>query len=499
MEGFLHSGVVPRARLDALVSGRSGPFGSAAASAAVRASAIAAGPQAPFGAGCCAAAAGLASFAHTNLALAALRWRRRRTRWLVRRAASTELILGPALAHELESAVARAEKVLGRKPAVLFTEPKEGPGPITGFMPSKGGDAGTLPTGIPPVPLRTMEPDSYDIIVEANALEAGFGNHRQAWQRHFYPYGGHSESLAMGLIINLASVAKVLRPGGTFLCRTIAESEEDPLPFGFLRLRHLDWDVDFVAPAAAGSPEAVVRCTLRPGAAASLAAHTARVLAEEVGMEESRRRYAEVLRPLLRGARRRDFPLTVLDVGGGDGSLAAWFYDPDIAAEDGPARVTLMEENTELAGRAAARLPVAPADGSPSAAIVAHGVGPWPFRAGEFDAVVLAFILHHVQPGSCDEVLREAHRVARDRVIVLEDQPPAAESEPARSLAWQITKDHFRPFGQDPAEYISNIRTDAEWQKLFAGCGFQVVGAEPFPGTLRHPVPHIAYHLSPIR
>ncbi|CAK0844994.1 unnamed protein product [Prorocentrum cordatum] len=123
---------------------------------------------------------------------------------------------------------------------------------------------------------------------------------------------------------------------------------------------------------------------------------------------------------------------------------------------------------------------------------------PWPFADGSFDCVVLAFLLHHVSGGDagCGAVLREAARVAHGRVLVLEDQPGAAGSEAARRLAWRVTEEHFRPFGQDPAEWLAAVRPDEAWRRLFAEAGLEVRRARPVPGTLRHPVPHVAYELA---
>ena len=49
-----------------------------------------------------------------------------------------------------------------------------------------------------------------------------------------------------------------------------------------------------------------------------------------------------------------------------------------------------------------------------------YGGGRAPFRDGAFDAVLVAFVFHHCADGG-EAVLREAARLARSRVIVLED------------------------------------------------------------------------------
>lgn len=423
-------------------------------------------------------------------------WRRRLK--VSRRVAPPQTQLSPELQAVLDEEVAASG--YDRPPDMLVVESKEGPGPIRGSLVPGGG---RFPG--PPEPLRTMAPSSVDVVVEAVNGEVSMLAGLEAWQCHFYPLGGHAFSLARSFIVNLASVAKVLRPGGKFLFRTLARGEEDVVPFAFLRLRHLSWDVRVVrgdrgGDTLRGTSATVVVCTLREGAQEALAAHTPVVVAEECEAEESRRRYAEVLRPLLQGARREHAPLSVLDVGGGDGSLAAWFFRPEVASEDGPYCVTLMEDNPELAERARQRLPVVEKgaeEGAPGARVVAHAGEPWPFADGHFDVVVLAFLLHHVRPGSRSAVLREARRVARDRVLVLEDQPSGAPTEAQRDLAWLITEEHFRPFGQDPREYLDGVLADEAWQEEFRTVGLDVKQVVPFPGTLRHPVPHVAYHLVP--
>jgi len=82
--------------------------------------------------------------------------------------------------------------------------------------------------------------------------------------------------------------------------------------------------------------------------------------------------------------------------------------------------------------------------------------------------------------------------------VVLEDQPDAAPSEAQRRLAWRVTEEHFRPFGQDPAEYLGCVLPDEAWREEFRQAGLEVKKPVPFPGTLRHPVPHVAYHLIPL-
>lgn len=389
---------------------------------------------------------------------------------------------------------------------IILVRSKEGPHAITGV---------SLLHSESPMQLRTLTPASVDLVVEPVATEMTMAGGTVAWQCHFYPHGGHEFSLAQSFILNLASVAKILRVGGKFVFRTLAETDEDILPFAFVNLRHLLWDVQVVRGSMSGEirPLSIVICTLLLGAHEVLAANTPAVLEEECFGEESRKRYFDVLRPMVQDVRAipstksATTPLTILDVGGGDGSLAAWFFSPEFLSCDGPCHLTLMEENAELAERASKRLLVEHGvpqkqnicfDASSSVDIVAHGSGTWPFADGQFNIVILAFMLHHVRPLDRHEVLQEACRVANNCVLVLEDQPSNATSQNAQKLSWLVTEEHFRPFGQDPADYVEHVLSDCSWRELFASCGLAVKEVTPFSGTLRHPVPHIAYRLVPL-
>jgi len=395
------------------------------------------------------------------------------------------------------------------KLTTLIVEAKEGPGPIQGVFVRE--QLLPLPPD-PPVPLRTLSPDSVDLIVETAGAEMALLGGIDAWHCRFYPLGGHHFSLAQSFIVNLASVAKVLRPGGRFVFRTLAELGSGAVvPFAFLRLQHLPWDVR-VIPAQPHGQGAIVVCTIPADAAATKATaltKTPSVVAEECLSEESRQRYCEIIRPLIR-ERGKPRPIKVLDVGGGNGSLAAWLLHPDVVAADGPCQVTLMEENPELAQQARGRLDeavevlAATSSGtSCTAEVFAHGGGaPWPFEDGSFDVVVLAFVLHHVPlgDGHREALLREARRMVQGggHIVVLEDQPDGAVCEAAKSLAWLVTEEHFRPFGQKPEEFLSGVLPDEGWRDLFRDCGLAPVLVSPIPGSLRHPVPHVSYILEPI-
>ncbi|CAJ1389749.1 unnamed protein product [Effrenium voratum] len=360
--------------------------------------------------------------------------------------------LHPALAEAAE-AVWRGE--------VLLAGPKEEIGGVKGVAAGETGE---------PQLLRELQPDSYDLVLEVQSdevLAAGW----EAWCNRFYPLGGHSFSLANSFIINLASIAKVLRTGGKFIFLTTAESKDEILPFAFLQLPHLKWQIEQL-PAHASGVSAVC-CTLQADAAQALRS-TPQVVAEQCTAETSRRRYFEALRPYLKG---ESAALRILDYGCGDGSLMSWAYDEEILAEDGPPpAVTLLEANPELAARAKAKLRLAE--------VIHHEGEDWPFEDGAFDVAVVAFVLHHVPLEARRSLLREARRVAR-KVLVLEDLP-GAEAASAR-LAWQVTQEHFRPFGQDPEDFLPHVWPWDRWLQLFDEAGLSSRSSRRIAGSLRYP------------
>lgn len=213
-------------------------------------------------------------------------------------------------------------------------------------------------------------------------------------------------------------------------------------------------------------------CTVQADAHAALAL-TPQVVASECLSETSRRRYFEALRPYLAGR--------ILDFGGGDGSLMSWAFEASILTEDGPRQVTLLDSNQQLVDRARQRLA--------AASVLCHGQGPWPFEAEAFDVVLLAFVLHHVPVSERQGLLREARRCGR-RTVVLEDLPD-------NRLAWQVTEEHFRPFGQDPEDYLQGVWPLEQWRSVFEEAGYRIEAEQRIEGSLRYPVPHMLFNLEP--
>lgn len=91
--------------------------------------------------------------------------------------------------------------------------------------------------------------------------------------------------------------------------------------------------------------------------------------------------------------------------------------------------------------------------------------GRLPFPDGQFDLVMLNFVLHHVPDDRKIGLLRDAARVSRDKVFILEDTP----RNPIDRLLNQRHGQRFRerigscaPFG---------FLTRREWEWLFRGLG----------------------------
>lgn len=207
--------------------------------------------------------------------------------------------------------------------------------------------------------------------------------------------------------------------------------------------------------------------------------HLQAALVREVFEERSHRRYADMLDTAL-----GDRGLEILDVGGGDGHMAAWW------AASGH-NISLLEVDSAQVKAAEVHL-------GRDKVTLHDGVSRWPYADRSFDVCLFFHVLHHIRSeDAVRSALREAARVSRRQVFILEDQPRAATSPGMRRLAVAVTAEHFRPFNQDPNVFMRNIRSDISWQALFASAGLRVAKSELLPGTLQHPVPHVLYCTEP--
>jgi len=215
------------------------------------------------------------------------------------------------------------------------------------------------------------------------------------------------------------------------------------------------------------------------------------VLDREFREERSHHRYASLLdEALARLACFRDadlktshLPLNVLDVGGGDGHMAEWW------GASGH-NIHVLEVDRKQVEKAQQRL------GKDS--VTFHdGVSSWPFEDRSFDVCLLLFVLHHIMPEAVmRRTLREARRVTRGKIIILEDCPFEAKTPGLQRLGAAVTAEHFRPFGQDPQQYMRNIRPDSVWKRTFSDEGLTVESVRIISGTLQHPCPHLMYILT---
>lgn len=93
-----------------------------------------------------------------------------------------------------------------------------------------------------------------------------------------------------------------------------------------------------------------------------------------------------------------------------------------------------------------------------------------PYRDLSFDVALIVFVLHHADdPGV---LLREASRVARRAVIVVEDTPRTAIEE-----RWGHM--HIRSFAaRHGIPWHGRVRREDEWQQVFQFCGMNILDVE---------------------
>lgn len=98
-----------------------------------------------------------------------------------------------------------------------------------------------------------------------------------------------------------------------------------------------------------------------------------------------------------------------------------------------------------------------------------------PFPDGAFDAVMMLFVLHHIERWTDQELLvREAARVAERRMLIIEDTP-ASRVDRVMNVAWDwvLNLRHGvpRPF---------TFRTARGWAEVFERSGLEVRHAETY-------------------
>ncbi|PIW89982.1 MAG: hypothetical protein COZ92_01955 [Candidatus Nealsonbacteria bacterium CG_4_8_14_3_um_filter_40_11] len=90
-----------------------------------------------------------------------------------------------------------------------------------------------------------------------------------------------------------------------------------------------------------------------------------------------------------------------------------------------------------------------------------------PFSEKSFDTVLINYVLHHSEDPIA--LLKEAKRVARDKIVVYEDLPNGVLS----SLICQLHGASFAKFLGD-ANKIS-FKSEKEWEKLFGEIGLSII------------------------
>jgi ubiquinone/menaquinone biosynthesis C-methylase UbiE len=102
-----------------------------------------------------------------------------------------------------------------------------------------------------------------------------------------------------------------------------------------------------------------------------------------------------------------------------------------------------------------------------------------PFPDGTFDAVLFGFVLHHIPDARKLDVLTEARRVARRRILVLEDTP-------ATPLDWLAAELHGRRHRRAIGSRADfGFKTRRGWEGWFADMGLRVAASSAIPRLAR--------------
>jgi SAM-dependent methyltransferase len=104
-----------------------------------------------------------------------------------------------------------------------------------------------------------------------------------------------------------------------------------------------------------------------------------------------------------------------------------------------------------------------------------------PFDDGGFDIVMLNFVLHHVPDDRKPYLLKEAARVSRDKIFILEDTPENAFD---RLMNRRHGESYRAKIGsQAPFGFL----TRGEWEWLFKGLGLELRQSRPLGRFCRDP------------
>ena len=117
-----------------------------------------------------------------------------------------------------------------------------------------------------------------------------------------------------------------------------------------------------------------------------------------------------------------------------------------------------------------------------------------PYDNRKFDTVLLAFVLHHAQ--NSDQLLSEAIRVTKRRLIVFEDIPPVRKGK----ARWWRASDFLLNLEVAGGGAHAN-KSYGEWVRTFEAMGLEVAYSEQFESTVLGGLlrfPNVMFILEPI-
>jgi SAM-dependent methyltransferase len=149
--------------------------------------------------------------------------------------------------------------------------------------------------------------------------------------------------------------------------------------------------------------------------------------------------------------------MTVLDLGSGTGRVSRWLADRTGIR---PTLADVADFGNRIGG-----FPFVPLEDPLSL--------PFPDRA--FDAVMMLFVLHHIEAWDDQErLVREATRVTRRRLVVIEDTPTSTVDR-----MWNVAWDWLLNLRHGvPTPFT--FRTVEEWRTVFHRAGLGIVQVDTY-------------------
>ena len=108
-----------------------------------------------------------------------------------------------------------------------------------------------------------------------------------------------------------------------------------------------------------------------------------------------------------------------------------------------------------------------------------------PFEDDSFYSAIIVFTLHHCQ--NPIKVLAEAKRVARGKIIIIEDITTSLLNKILLSF-WDIISGLISVIAPPGEDFYFKFYRDGEWQKIFQGLGLKIIFQKQFQSnkTIRH-------------